>query len=250
MRQKIRRIIIFISLLFFPITLNYFSPYVSIDGAFRGIISGSVLLFAVLFLTAIFFGRGWCSWICPMAGLSEIGMTINMKNVPVKKLKNVRYVIFTVWFGILVIGFILAGGVKEINPFHLTDNGISVDQPMKYMIYYIVLFTFFVLSLILGKRGACHSICWMSPFLVAGAKMGRVFHLPQLKITTEAEKCISCKKCDTKCPMSIPVSHGVKSGKIEFSDCILCGECVDVCPKKVLQYSAKNETEKMKNYST
>lgn len=239
MRQKLRRTIIYIFFLFFPITLNYFSPYVSIDGAFQGIISGSVLLFFVLLLTGIFFGRGWCAWVCPMAGLSEISMTINNKNVPVKKLKIVRYGIFSVWFGILVFGFIMAGGVKEIDPFHLTESGISVDQPMKYMIYYVVLFTFFILSLILGKRGACHSICWMSPFLVAGSKIGRAFHLPQLKISTKAENCIDCKKCDIKCPMSILVSNEIKSGKIESSDCILCGECVDVCPKKVLKYSMK-----------
>jgi polyferredoxin len=80
----------------------------------------------------------------------------------------------------------------------------------------------------------------MSPFLVAGAKIGRVFHLPQIRITTEAEKCICCKKCDKKCPMSISVCEEVKSNKIESFDCILCGECVDVCPKKVLKYSIKN----------
>lgn len=237
MRQKTRRIIIYLSLMLFPITLNFFSPYVSIDGAFRGILSGSVLLFAVMFLTAIFFGRAWCAWICPMAGLGEIGMSINNKNVPVKKLKIIRYSIFTIWFGILVTGFILSGGIKQINPLHLTDNGISVDQPMKYLIYYIVLFTFFALNIVLGKRGACHSICWMSPFLVAGSKIGRVLHLPQLRIKADVEKCIHCKKCDIKCPMSINVSNEVNSGKIESFDCILCSECVDVCPKKVLQFN-------------
>jgi polyferredoxin len=220
----------------FPITLNFFSPYVSIEGAYQGVISGSVLLFAAMLLTATFFGRSWCAWICPMAAVGELGMTINNKNVPVNKLKIMRYSIFTVWFGILVTGFILAGGVKQINPLHLTDYGISVDQPMKYVIYYFVLFTFFALNIILGKRGACHSICWMSPFLVAGTKIGRVFHLPQLRITAIAENCIDCKKCDVKCPMSIVVSSEVKVGKIKSFDCILCGECVDVCPKKVLQF--------------
>ena len=239
MRQRIRRIIIYISLLLFPITLNFFSPYVSVDGAFRGILAGSVLLFFVMFLTGIFFGRLWCSWVCPMAGLSEIGMTVNNKNAAVKKLKIIRYSIFTIWFGVLVTGFILAGGVKEINLLHLTDRGISVDQPMKYITYYMVLFTFLILTLTLGKRGACHSICWMSPFLVAGAKISRVLHLPQLTIVAESEKCIDCKKCDTKCPMSISVSQELKSGRIESTDCILCGECIDTCPKKVLKYSIR-----------
>ena len=73
MRQKVRRIIIFSMFFLFPLTLNYLSPYVSIDGAFSGVIAGSVLVFAFQFLTGIFFGRAWCAWFCPVAGLSEIG---------------------------------------------------------------------------------------------------------------------------------------------------------------------------------
>ncbi|HAS74626.1 MAG TPA: hypothetical protein DCS67_10825 [Clostridiales bacterium UBA8960] len=36
--------------------------------------------------------------------------------------------------------------------------------------------------------------------------------------------------------MSIYVSSELTEGKIKSLDCILCGECVDVCPKKVLCY--------------
>ena len=193
MRQKTRKIIIYISLLLFPITLNFFSPYVSVDGAFQGIVAGSVLLFIAMFLTATFLGRSWCAWVCPIAGLSELGMTVNNKNVSVKRLKMIRYSIFLVWFGVLIVGFVFAGGVNQISPLHLTETGISVDQPLKYIIYYIVLFSFFALTLFIGKRGACHSICWMSPFLVAGTKVGRMLHIPQIKIATKIEKCIHCK---------------------------------------------------------
>lgn len=236
MRQRVRRILIYLSFLLFPITLNFFSPYVSIDGAFRGILAGSVLLFIAMCMTAIFFGRAWCAWVCPMAGLSEMAMTINQKNVPVKLLKMVRYSIFTIWFGVLITGFILAGGIQQINPLYLTESGISVDHPMKYIIYYSVLFAFFVMSIAIGKRGACHAVCWMSPFLVAGSLLGRMLHLPQLIMSADTEKCINCKKCERKCPMSIQVSEEVKLGKVASSDCILCGECADVCPKKVLKY--------------
>ncbi|MDD3715049.1 MAG: 4Fe-4S binding protein [Atribacterota bacterium] len=32
--------------------------------------------------------------------------------------------------------------------------------------------------------------------------------------------------------MSLDVHELVKIGKIENSECILCGTCVDICPKK------------------
>jgi ferredoxin-type protein NapH len=249
MRQKIRLVLVYVSLLLFPLTLNYFSPYVSIDGALGGIISGSVIVFCALFISGLFFGRAWCGWLCPVAGLSEIGLTVNRKPVPVKKLTIIRYSIFTIWFAILVAFFILAGGIKGINPLHLTEQLISVDQPFKFIIYYLVLFLFFILTIWIGKRAACHSICWMSPFLVGGYLTGKLLHLPQLRVKSSPDKCIDCKTCSSKCPMSIAVSTVAKSGEITSLDCILCGQCVDSCPKKALQYgvrrreSTKNRTK-------
>lgn len=238
-RQKLRRATIIISLLLFPVTLNYFSPYVSIDGAIIGIVSGSLLLFAFMFLISIFFGRAWCSWVCPMAGISDISTLVNNKNPNVKKLKVIRYIIFTIWALVLISMFVLAGGIKGINPFHLTENIISVDSPAKYIIYYSVLAIFVILTFTLGKRGACHSICWMSPFLVAGFSVGKFLRIPQLRIKSDASKCVDCGICNKKCPMSIDVRNNVKEGTIKTSDCILCGECVDVCNKKVLGYGVK-----------
>ncbi|MDF2686339.1 MAG: 4Fe-4S binding protein [Clostridia bacterium] len=239
MRQKVRRIIIIISLLLFPITLNYLSPYVSIDGAMIGIISGSLIVFILMLITGIFFGRSWCSWVCPIACLSEMCQTVNNKNVNVKKLKIIRYSIFTIWASVLLFMFILAGGIKGINPLHLTDYGISVDEPFKYITYYLVLILFFIVTLLIGKRGACHSFCWMSPFLVFGFTIGKILKIPQLRIKAKSSACTGCGACNKKCPMSINVSSEIKSGCIKSSDCILCGECADNCKNKVLYYSFK-----------
>ena len=238
MRQKIRRIIIFTSLLLFPVTLNYLSPYVSIDGAFSGLIVGSVIVFFLQFLSGLFFGRAWCAWVCPIAGLSEIAATINNRPVHPRKLAILRYSIFGVWFSILIAGFILAGGIRGVDPLHLTEHVISVDEPFKYITYYLVLFLFFALTIGIGRRGACHSICWMSPFLVAGRVVGERLRLPQLKIVSNPKACIKCGKCTTNCPMSIEVMGSVKSGSIRSLDCILCGMCVDHCPKDVLRFSS------------
>ena len=236
MRQKVRRILLYISLFLFPLTMNYLSPYVSIDGAFAGVLSGSAIMFLLLFLSGLFFGRAWCGWVCPAGGLAEVCQTVNPKTVNIKRLRIVRYSIFAVWFGVLVTGFVLAGGIKGVYPLRLTERYVSVDEPLKYIMYYLVLGLFFVLDLALGRRGACHSICWMSPFLSAGMAVGRLLHLPQMRIRAKAEQCIDCKKCNSKCPMSIDVNAAVKTGSVKSYDCILCGECVNVCPKDVLSY--------------
>lgn len=239
MRQKVRRILLYVSLFLFPMTMNYLSPYVSLDGAFAGVLSGSAIVFVLLFLSGLFFGRAWCGWVCPAGGLAEVCQTVNPKPVNAKRLRIVRYSIFAVWFGVLVTGFVLAGGIKGVDPLRLTERYISIDEPLKYIMYYLVLGLFLVLDLALGRRGACHSVCWMSPFLSAGMAVGRALHLPQMRIRAKAGECIDCKKCNSKCPMSIDVNAAVKTGSVKSYDCILCGECVNVCPKAVLSYRKK-----------
>ncbi|MDD5704158.1 MAG: 4Fe-4S binding protein [Dehalococcoidales bacterium] len=238
-RQKIRLTLVFLSLLLFPITLNFFSPYISIDGALSGIISGSLIVFFVLFISGIFFGRAWCGWACPIAGLSEIGEDINNKPAPVRKLTLLRYGIFTIWFSVVAAGFILAGGIKGVDPLHLSDSLVSVDEPAKYIIYYLVLFVFFGLTVVIGKRAGCHSICWMSPFLAGGCLSGKVLRIPRLRILSNPSNCIHCRTCDEQCPMSIPVSSHIQTGRVGSLDCILCGQCVDGCPNKVLAYGLR-----------
>lgn len=232
-RSKLRLTLILISLLIFPITMNYFSPYVSIDGAFNGVIAASVVVFGLLFLSGMFFRRAWCAYICPVAGLAEAAQRVNPKPVNRKVLRIIRYTVFGIWFSVLITGFVVSG-LKGFDLLHLTESGISVDQPLKYITYLMVVGILTALTLLIGRRGACHSICWMSPFLSAGAWVGSKLHLPQVKIEAQPERCISCGKCDKVCPMSITVMNDLKKGSIMTQDCIQCGQCEEVCPKSVL----------------
>lgn len=239
MRQKIRKTLLYVSLLLFPLTMNYLSPYVSIDGAMAGVLSGSALLFLLLFVSGLFFGRAWCGWLCPGGGMAEVCQTVNAKPVNVRRLRVVRYSIFAVWFGTLVTAFVLAGGVKGVDPLHLTERIVSVDEPVKYIVYYFVLALLFTLDLALGRRGACHAVCWMSPFLSAGMALGRLLHLPQMRIHADRSQCVGCKRCNSVCPMSVDVYGAVQTGSVKSYDCILCGACVDECPKHVLSYGKR-----------
>jgi len=231
---KLRRIIAFVSLMIFPLTLNYFSPYVSVTAAFNGVVAGSVILFVLLLVTAIFFRRAWCSYLCPVSAIADYSEKINNRNVNIKRLRIIRYSIFGIWFTALLVGFIVSSNIV-INPFYMTESIISIDEPFKFFTYYAVLFTLIILTLVIGKRGACHSICWMSPFLVAGTWIGDKLNLPQLRIQSNPNECISCSKCNKACPMSIDVMQELKKGSIESYDCINCSECETICPKQVLK---------------
>ena len=137
----------------------------------------------------------------------------------------------------VVITFILGKNDVTIDPFYMTDHGISVSEIYDFIIYYGVLFILVLPSVIHGRRAACHYICWMAPFMVIGSTVGRWLRLPQLHIEADPGKCISCGKCSRVCPMGLDVSSMVSEGKNhKCSECIQCGACVDECPKKVLSY--------------
>ena len=46
-RQKIRRLLLIISLLLFPMTLYYFSPALIINGALKNVMNGSFITFLI-----------------------------------------------------------------------------------------------------------------------------------------------------------------------------------------------------------
>lgn len=242
--QNMRKLILILSLLLFPITICYFSPYLIIHGALESVVSGSFIVFSLMFVLAIFFGRGFCAYLCPAGGLQEICFSVNNKPAKLGKRKYIKYVIWGIWIGSIAFCFWRSGGIRSVNPLYMTENGISIAEPMAYILYYGIVLLIIVPGLICGKRAFCHYFCWMAPFMVLGTKLRKVLHLPGLHIETQSETCINCKKCNKTCPMSLDVVSMVQSGTCEDSECILCGACVETCPKKVLRYSLTAQKRK------
>jgi polyferredoxin len=232
--RKTGKILTFISMMLFPLSFNFFSPYVSIDGAMAGIISGSMIVFGVMFVSGIFWRRAWCSYVCPWSMPSEWLRKMNNRPVNIKKTQRVRYMIFAIWSSVIIVSFVMAGGIHGIDPLHLTERYVSIDEPLKFVTYYMVVLILTVVTLAVGRRGACHSICWMSPFLELGSYVGSKLRIPQWKIRSKPELCIECQKCNKTCPMSIDVMESLKNLAIDDSACILCGDCVEACPRHVL----------------
>lgn len=233
MRQRVRAFILILSLLLFPITMNYLSPYVILYGASQGIINASFLVFIALFLSSLVFGRLWCSWVCPAGGLGEVAALVNEK--PVRKwVDYLKWAIWIVWLGMIAFFAISAGGYQKVDYFLLTESGISIDAPLKYIIYYLVIGIIFGLNLLLGRRGACHTICWMAPFLILGRKLRNIFGWPAYRLRAEIDLCIDCKKCTLNCPMSLDVNRMVAQEKMENPECILCAQCADNCPQEAI----------------
>jgi ferredoxin-type protein NapH len=236
MRQRIRNAVILFFFLTFPITLNYFSPYIIIDGIAQGIIAGSALMFAAQFFSALFLGRAFCGWVCPAGGLQDYCTTINNKKAKNGKANWIKYFIWTPWIALIIFAGLKSGGIVKVDPFHLTDYGISVSNPWGYINYFFVVFLIVTLSFIFGKRAFCHYGCWMAPFMVIGLKARQWLHIPSLKLKSLHENCNNCQRCNQVCLMSLDVNKMVTDNEMNHSECILCGKCVDNCKQKAIKY--------------
>lgn len=243
LRQRIRKALVILAFLSFPITINYLSPYVIIDGAMNGIINGSLVMFGLLFLSSLFLGRAWCGWVCPGGGMQEIVEPINNRPVNGPKLDWIKWLIWIPWISLIVWLVVRAGGYHSFNFFLDTQNGISVagsaDRPIlfAYIIYYGVIALFVGLAVWVGRRAACHTICWMAPFMLIGRWMRNRLNGPGLQLRASSSDCTNCKKCTANCPMSLDVNGMVQAQKMEHSECILCGACVDNCAAGAIRFS-------------
>ncbi len=236
-RQRVRKALLLVSLLVFPLTLYYFSPVLIIQGAAEGILTGSAIVFGLMFLSSLFVGRLWCGWACPAGALQEFAEPINRKPTPGGKFNWIKWAIWVPWIVLIAVMAVQAGGYRMVDPLYQLEGGVTVAQPYWTMIYYIVVAVFLGLALIFGRRAGCHTICWMAPFMIIGRWIRNRVKWPSLRLVAEPAACSNCQTCTRNCPMSLDVNGMVQKAEMENGECILCGNCVDGCPKGAIHFS-------------
>jgi len=237
-RQNVRRALLIVSFLLFPVTFYYLSPYLIIMGAGERTASGSMVVFGVMTLTALVLGRLFCGWVCPAGGLGEALFAVENGRAN-NRLNWTRWLVWVPWMAVVALVTLKAGGLRRVDVFYQTDHGVSLTTAggmSPYIIFYAVLALLFVLSLTAGKRGFCHHACWMAPFMMIGRALRNVLHLPAVQLRADTPACVACRACTAACPMSLDVQTMVLSQRMENSECVLCGTCIDVCPHSVIRY--------------
>ncbi len=241
-RQKVRRALILFSFVLFPVTMYYFSPVLIIEGAAQGIVTGSFLTFAVLLVSGLFLGRGFCGWACPAAGLQEACMCVREKRLKPGRRDWIKYAIWVPWIGGIAAAAVSAGGFHAVDPWMQTTYGISIAEPAAYIVYYFFLVLIVALALGVGRRGFCRYVCWMAPFMVIGRALRNLGRWPSLRIVADVDACNNCHRCTRDCPQSLDVETMVGRSSMENAECVQCGTCVDVCPRDALRFSFSSGT--------
>jgi len=250
--KKIRKVCLFLSLLLLPVTFNYFSPYLIIDGIVNRIAAGAFFIWTSMFITSLLFGRSFCSYICPYGGLQMAADSVLQKPLrEVKLLRNVKFIIGLVWVAVIIGLLISFNGFAKVDFFYLTETFVSVDSVIKLIGYYVIITGLLILPFILGKRASCHYLCPMSILNITGTKIKNKLNIRSLRLIGDKSKCIACKQCNKTCPMSLNVMKMVKNENMENTECILCGQCDNECKFGAVKrvYSRKETYLNDKNFA-
>lgn len=243
-RQQFRRTFLFILLIIFPLTINYYSPYLIVDAAMQGIASFSFLLWTTWLITSLVLGRSACGYFCPLgAGQEALHSMGNKPFRQVRYLRILKYVFAVVWVGAIVGGLVAAGGIKSVQPFYMTENYISIDSLQGVVLYAMVLAIALLPAFLLGKRAFCHYLCPFGVLNITGSRVADILHLPRLHLESATDQCTKCGKCNQVCQMSLPVREMVQRGDLRHTECILCGMCVDSCKFGAIHYAWQQENK-------
>jgi polyferredoxin len=186
-------------------------------------------MFILLFIGALFFGRAFCSWACGLGAAQEILSPLKKKFAI--KGRIIKWFIWIPWIISIIIVAIRQGGYQEINPIFRTTHGFSLGSIYTAIAYMSVLLVLLLAQFFVGKRSYCRHICWIAPFMILGTEIQKLLKIPSLKLVNTENSCISCKKCTKNCLMGLDVENMIKTNKMDNSECILCGNCADVCNK-------------------
>lgn len=218
--------------------------------------------FIVVLILSLLFGRVYCSFICPLGTLMDMISFIRkkfkkkFKYVCEKPLNLLRYSILTIiimtfaagsTFGVLLLdpfsnfGRIIVFffrpiviGTNNITASIMESVGSYAVLPYVYQNHslstYVLPITILSILLLLSffkGRLFCNSIC------PVGSLLGLISKLSLYKISIDHDNCTNCGVCENVCKAGCIESE---SKKIDYSRCVACYNCLQVCPTEGILY--------------
>ena len=190
----------------------------------------------IILLYGFLFGRWICGFLCPFGLIQEL-----IHKIPTPKIKKGRltrvlsyfkYVVLTVFVGVLPLMYLSPGFCKFICPAGTLEGAIGLlsneanvgqfDNLGPWFTWKFVLLVFFVVGCIFMYRFFCRFFCPL------GALYSLFNKISLVGMKVDKPKCTDCGICVSKCQMDI--AH------VGDHECISCGECISACPTKAIRW--------------
>ena len=269
MLRKIRTILaavvfVLITLLFldFTGTLHHWFGWLAKIQFLPAVMALNVLVVVVLVALTLLFGRIYCSIICPLGVFQDILARLHRKKNKYGYSKEVRWLRYPV---LVIFVIAVAAGVGSIfqllapyssygriatmifQPIWKLGNNLlatiaervdsyafyATDVWMKSLPVLIIALVTLVVLIVLAWRGGrtyCNTICPVGTILSFFARFSF------LKIRFDEDKCKNCSLCSKNCKAAC---IDFKTHTVDYSRCVVCGNCIDSCKFGALKYTSK-----------
>ena len=267
MLRKIRTILaavvfVLITLLFvdFTGTAHHWLSWLAKIQFLPAVLALNVGVVLALVILTLIFGRIYCSAICPLGVFQDVLARFHRKKNKYsfsKEVRWLRYPVLVVFIIALVAGVgaffqLLApyssyGRIATmiLQPLWMLGNNLlamvaehyesyafySVDVWMKSLPVLIIALVTLVVLVVLSWRGGrtyCNTIC------PVGTILSFLSRFSFLKIRFDADKCKNCSMCSKNCKAAC---IDYKTHTVDYSRCVVCGNCIDKCKFGALRYS-------------
>ncbi len=192
-----------------------------------------------LLAVGIILGRAVCGFLCPFGLFQELIYKIPSPKCKLwKPLRFVKYAVLVIFVLILPVAdtnyagsgkpafcqYICPAGTFEgALPLLATHPELRAVAGHLFTLKALILAAVLVTSVFVC-RFFCKLLCPL------GAIYGLLNKLSMFHVEVDHEKCVSCGKCQTVCPMDIDPVRQAKS-----AECIRCLACVSSCPAKAIK---------------
>jgi polyferredoxin len=197
-----------------------FGHQVSLTIALQAVVLLWLGTYFINFFENYLIGRLLCGWICPWGLLNRLGMIINhtlRRHKQRALLLATANLLFAVTATLVVMNWGIDLGVL-LQPQHPSFTWV-------WAVFGLLALLGFVILQRMGFK-FCESIC---PF---GMYLTVVTQKNSLRIIFDSSRaCVDCGLCTQVCPMDLSPREMDFKDSLNggFGQCILCGDCIDVC---------------------
>ena len=264
-----------ITLLFldFTGTLHHWLGWMAKVQFLPAVLALNAIVIVLLLALTLIFGRIYCSVICPLGVFQDVAAWLRKKRnryTYSPAISWLRYVMLGIFIVALIAGIgslvaLLAPyssygriATNLFQPIWMLGNNLfaaiaervdsyafyKTDVWLRSLPTFIIAAATFVILVVLAWRNGrtyCNTIC------PVGTVLGFLSRFSWFKIRFDVDKCRDCSLCSKNCKASC---IDYKTHTVDYSRCVVCGNCVDKCKFGALSYAPGKLTPAKKQPTT
>ena len=177
------------------------------------------LLLIVVFtiVTTLFWGRVFCSSLCPFGALQDFITRIMPKKWQLAVPQAIHDKALTIKYAILALLVVTSLTFSDLSLFQYFEPFGTIFYFSRSMLLWAILAVFIVASMFVS-RFYCRYACPL------GAALGVTSFLSPFRIK-RVQQCEVCKVCENSCP-----TGAIRAHEVDFKECVRC----DICESKLI----------------